>query len=110
MSCADDTLKGPIYILGPMTGYPDFNFAAFFAAEEYLKSRGWSVINPARLDLVDDNREWFHCIMRDLWLLHQCKAVYRLKFWQRSPGANIENIVAKRLQLRIIDQRVRRQR
>lgn len=39
-----------VYIAGPMRGIKDFNFPAFFAAEEKLKSIGFEVFNPARKD------------------------------------------------------------
>lgn len=38
------------YISGPMRGIPDYNFPAFFAAEEALLEAGWNTINPARID------------------------------------------------------------
>ena len=40
-----------IYIAGPMRGYPEFNFPAFYAAEERLRARGHAVFNPARRDV-----------------------------------------------------------
>lgn len=38
-----------VYIAGPMTGLPEFNYPTFFAAEEYLRSHGAKVMNPAVL-------------------------------------------------------------
>jgi len=37
-----------IYISGPMTGLPDYNYPAFNEAAEYIKSLGHNPINPAR--------------------------------------------------------------
>lgn len=42
-----------VYIAGPMTGLPEFNFPLFFEAEELLKGHGFEVINPAREDGID---------------------------------------------------------
>ena len=39
-----------IYIAGPMRGIPEFNFPAFYAAEELLKNQGHEPFNPARRD------------------------------------------------------------
>ena len=42
-----------VYVAGPMTGLPEFNYPAFFAAEEYLRSHGAKVMNQpfCQLDL-----------------------------------------------------------
>jgi hypothetical protein len=40
-----------VYLAGPMRGYPEFNFPAFFEAEKKLQTLGFDVINPARLDV-----------------------------------------------------------
>ena len=37
-----------VYIAGPMRGYPDFNKAAFDAAELLLKEIGHDPVNPSR--------------------------------------------------------------
>jgi dATP/dGTP diphosphohydrolase/uncharacterized protein DUF4406 len=42
--------KKKVYIAGPMRGIKDFNFPAFFEAEEKLRARGYEVFNPARRD------------------------------------------------------------
>ncbi|MDP4455455.1 DUF4406 domain-containing protein, partial [Escherichia coli] len=38
-----------IYIAGPMTGYPDYNRAAFNAKASELMAEGHIVLNPAML-------------------------------------------------------------
>ena len=43
--------KMTCYIAGPMTGYPRFNFDAFDAARDDLRSDGYDVISPADLDI-----------------------------------------------------------
>ena len=42
--------RGCLYLAGPMTGLPEYNFPAFYDAEARLRAQGWDVINPARLD------------------------------------------------------------
>lgn len=42
--------SGPCYLAGPMRRCPDYNFPAFFAAEEALVADGVEVYSPARYD------------------------------------------------------------
>lgn len=55
-----------VYIAGPMTGIPNYNFEAFFAAEAALLEQGYRVLNPARLGCVEGFRDW-----RDYWPLNE---------------------------------------
>lgn len=45
------------YLGGPMRGYPNFNFAAFDAAAEVGRSKGFDVISPADLDRMSGDIE-----------------------------------------------------
>lgn len=92
-----------IYIAGPMTGYPDCNFAAFHAAAERLAQAGWKVFNPAenfggRKDLP---REAY--LRLDLAMLAQCDAIAMLPGWEDSRGAKLEYFVASELGCAVID-------
>jgi hypothetical protein len=42
-----------VYLAGPMRGYKDFNFPAFFAAAHKLRVEGHSVFNPAERDVEE---------------------------------------------------------
>ena len=42
--------KQTIYVAGPMRGYEEFNYPAFYEAERILESIGWDVVNPAKMD------------------------------------------------------------
>ena len=103
----NETMK--VYISGPMTGLEDLNFPAFYAAEERLLSEGFKVLNPAREDdktkhlgITDDwVREDY--LRRDLILmLNNCDAIYLLKGWEDSWGANLELHNAEQLQFDIM--------
>jgi hypothetical protein len=40
-----------VYLAGPMTGYPRWNFDAFDEAARQLRSDGHDVVSPHELDL-----------------------------------------------------------
>lgn len=97
-----------IYIAGPMTGYKDFNFAAFDKARNKLNDEGWTVISPADIDrengfdaLKGDSpelvtKEFMRKAMRaDLDALQKVDAIYMLTGWQDSKGACAEFSVAR---------------
>lgn len=111
-----------IYIAGPMTGLPEFNFPAFFEAEEYLRNLGHfdEIFNPARRDIEEDgldvsgtNGSYDEVEGFDLrraleadtkFICSKADAIYMLKGWEYSAGAHAEHALAKALQLRIIYQ------
>ena len=92
-----------IYIAGPMTGYPEFNFPAFHAAATRWRSMGYHVTNPAenhggRLDLA-----WEEYLATAIPQVIACEAVAVLPGWQASRGACLEVLVALALGKQIID-------
>lgn len=92
------TTKEKIYILGPMTGIKNHNFEEFFKAEEYLKSLGYFVINPARNIIGLTARDYLQI---DIQYVFAADAVYCLKGYKESNGAMVEYSLAKYLGLRI---------
>ena len=108
-----------VYIAGPMRGYPNFNFPAFFAAADYFKNVcGWQVFNPAQDDWdtygVDVSKgndtgcelqaEEEHgvtirdCMQRDCeWICKHATHMYMLRGWENSSGALAEHALAKAL-------------
>lgn len=86
-----------IYVAGPMTGYPQFNFPMFDKAGAWLRSRAWDVVSPADLDRehgydptkggsgVPPDRT--KCLERDIEALETCHAICFLPGWQLSQGA-----------------------
>lgn len=94
-----------LYLAGPMTGYPEFNFPAFDEAAAELRAVGYEVINPAEVDraLGFDPRsedeytdENYHAAMRrDIPLVMKADGVALLPGWRASRGANLEHDVAR---------------
>ena len=88
-----------IYIAGPMTGLPDWNYPAFFEAEAELREQGFQVLNPASSGdpASFPERSWSDWIRLALGLLIQCDGVALLDGWEASRGASLEFHVATAL-------------
>jgi len=92
-----------IYISGPMTGLPEHNFPAFFAAEERLRQAGFQPLNPARNFDGDTDLKRSEYIRADLELLLQCDGIAMLPGWEKSRGAKLEYMLAWELRLPVLD-------
>lgn len=90
-----------VYISGPMTGLPEFNYPAFHEAEEILKASGWEVLNPARNFNGETHHERKDYLRLDVADLLDADAIFMLPGWQNSYGARIEYQVAQALELDI---------
>jgi hypothetical protein len=87
-----------LYLSGPMTGKPEFNFPAFNAAAADLRARGFEVINPAELDAADDApMAWEQYLRRDIKRLVDADRIARLPGWEHSRGAKLELHIATAL-------------
>jgi len=123
-----------IYVAGPMRGYDNWNYDAFNKHSEALRSKGWTVVNPAELDsncakeekigpwptdgvLESDPHSFnpgvnYHhqeflreVLLRDLtYIARECSAIYMLEGWENSKGAKAEWALAKALSLEIFYQ------
>ena len=105
-----------IYVAGPMTGKPEFNFPAFFAVEARLQADGWHVFNPARNDLehgvcvtgtTGDPKEIPNFSLRealkwDMQRICEADAIFMLKGWEHSSGARAEHTLAGALRLTVV--------
>lgn len=90
-----------VYLSGPMTGQPGLNFPAFNAEELRLRTLGYDVVNPARLNL-GPAATWNDCMRKDLAALLTCDGLALLPGWQASAGANLELHVAHRVGIEIV--------
>jgi hypothetical protein len=113
-----------IYLAGPMSGKPFFNFAAFFQYEEHLQNLGWKVWSPARNDIAKHGEFYKLCptgshdeldatgvvlnyrtAMTDdcaMLLGGQITAIALMPGWEHSKGAHVEYALAKCLGLEIL--------
>lgn len=116
-----------VYISGPMTGIPLYNWPAFEDAARRLRELGHTVLSPTELDeeagdvlvfrehytdpgvwpkVVDVQTtatfDFRATIERDLLAVDESDAVYMLKGWDESLGARIELDRAKALGLRVV--------
>ena len=97
----DKDRKDHIYIAGPMTGLPEYNFPAFFAAAADLTDKGYLVHNPADHGLVEGagRNDYLRYDVRELML---CEAIYLLPGWSSSAGARFELTLARTFQMQIL--------
>lgn len=82
-----------VYVAGPMTGMPDYNFPAFNAAASMLRAKGWHVENPAEHGIVA-GATWADYMHYDLARIATCSAIYLLPGWCQSRGAALEVHIA----------------
>lgn len=114
-----------VYLAGPMTGIPQFNFPAFDAAAADLRRRGYDVVSPAELDEPEtralalkspdgsmgsgshNGETWGDFLARDVKLIADegIEAIVCLDGWQNSKGARLETFVARLAGLPILEYR-----
>jgi hypothetical protein len=98
-----------LYIAGPMTGLPEFNFPAFFDAEERLREQGFLICNPATIRKHPAHYHgaqiWQYYMRHAIAMLLTCEEVALLPGWQDSKGAKLEVIIAQNLGMTTWDYR-----
>jgi hypothetical protein len=91
-----------VYIAGPMTGLPDYNYPAFNEAGQQLVARGYVVENPAQ-NAEPPCKSWLGYMRMALPQMVGCDVVALLPGWHTSRGAGIERQLALDLGLRVVD-------
>lgn len=90
-----------IYICGPMTGIKDFNRPAFNVTAALLEDGGDVVLNPAVLPSGLIQFQYMDICMA---MLRSAEAIFLLKGWELSAGAQAEMALAHKLGLKVIEQ------
>lgn len=109
-----EKIEGPVYLAGPMTGIPQFNFPLFDSVAEDLRRQGIDIRSPAEMDDHEtrqaalaspdgapgsgttNGETWADFLARDVKLIADgVSAVAALPGWERSKGARLEVFIAR---------------
>lgn len=89
-----------VYIAGPMTGLPEFNYPTFRWAAHCLRDAGYEVEDPSTN--VNPTPGDYHGWLRaGLAQLVRCDAVALLPGWEASGGARLEVNVGATLGMQV---------
>ena len=101
-----------IFISGPMTGYPDFNFPLFNAVSKILIQKGFDVVNPVNICLkykkekvLSDKDVFTAMIDEQQKEERKCTVLLLLPGWEDSVGVRLELQTAIELKMKIIQWR-----
>lgn len=79
-----------IYISGAITGTVNY-LERFAEAEKLLEKKGYTVINPAKINAqLPLSTTYEEYMSMSLYLMDMCNVMYQLNGWENSKGANRE--------------------
>ena len=90
-----------LYIAGPMTGVPEYNYPAFERAKIQLHKRGYEVLCPTAI-AADRTHSWSWRMRQSLAQVLQADAIAVLPNAACSKGALLELTVARALEMRVL--------
>jgi hypothetical protein len=90
-----------LYVAGPMTGLPDFNFPAFHAAAAKLRALGFDVENPAE-NTEPPCKSWLGYMRKAVVQVSKVDGLILLPGWEQSKGARVEFNLAVGLGLSVM--------
>ncbi|WAX22827.1 hypothetical protein MAJJADAN_00065 [Pseudomonas phage Amjad_SA] len=89
-----------VYISGPMTGLPDFNYPAFNAEAARLRALGYHVENPAENPEQPCWEDYMKVAIRQMLT---CDTIAVLPGWGKSRGAWMEVSIAERVGMKFCE-------
>ncbi len=88
-----------------MTGYPNHNYDNFFKTEKKLKDLGFEkTLNPASNPKDVTLHPWTEFMRDAIRMVIDSDVIIFLNGWEKSMGANIEMILGKALNLKLLDE------
>lgn len=88
-----------IYLAGPMTGLPEYNYPAFNAEAARLRALGFHVENPAE---NPEQSSWEDYLRQAIRQMLTCDMVALLPGWEGSRGAGFERSVALQVGMALV--------
>ena len=82
-----------LYIAGPMTGLPEFNYPAFEAARLELQRAGYEVLCPTDSEQHNDTgapQTWDWYMRHAIRMVLDADGIALLPGWEQSRGAGVE--------------------
>lgn len=85
-----------VYLSGPMTGYPGFNYPAFENAAKWLREQGFEVLSPhenpspENMATMDPEEVWRYYMKLCKPQVEQCQMIVMMVGWPESRGARQE--------------------
>lgn len=84
-----------VYISGPISGRPDGNQPAFYAAASRIIEEGSIPVNPHDVCyLLPPGSTWTAYMKKNIPALCTCDSIFMLRGWWRSRGARLEWVIA----------------
>lgn len=86
-----------VFLSGPMTGYPGYNFQRFNLAEKQLADAGIECVNPVHIckkykekDVLSSKEVFDKMVAEQQEAEKECDAILLLDCWQMSKGVRLE--------------------
>lgn len=90
-----------LYLSGPMSGLPNYNFPAFADHAFRLRRAGFVVLNPAENWGGSTDIPRAQCMRLDIQQVLLSDGVALIDGWRESPGARCEIDVAHSIEIRV---------